>query len=202
MGSPRLLYIALVGVLATFAARADIYAFVDANAVTHFSNVPTDNRYTLVLKSQLQRQNRPEAIAEALLRRSQRYDGLIEDAARAAAVDSQLLRAMILVESGFDERAVSRRGARGLMQLMPATARRYGARDLFNPSQNIGAGARYLRDLLDRYDRDLELALAAYNAGEDAVDRYRGMPPFEETRAYVPRVLGVYTSLRGLSERT
>ena len=172
--------VALVGLLATCSAHADIYAFVDANAVIHFSNVPTDSHYTLVLRSPPQSGKR-ENVTEALLRRAQRYDEFIEDAARAAAVDSQLLRAVIVVESGFDERAVSPRGARGLMQLMPRTARRYGARDLFNPSDNIRAGARYLRDLLDRY---------------------RAVPPFDETRAYVPRVISVYTSLRRLSEQS
>jgi soluble lytic murein transglycosylase-like protein len=199
MSSPRRCCVASVTLLAACTAHADIYAFVDANAVTHFSNVPIDSRYTLVLKSPLQSGNRRQDLEETLLRRSRRYDEFIEQAARDAAVDSQLLRAVIVVESGFDERAVSPRGARGLMQLMPVTARRYGAHDLFNPLQNIRAGARYLRDLLDRYDRDLELALAAYNAGEDAVDRYRAVPPFVETRAYVPRVISVYTSLRRLS---
>ena len=203
MWIPRSSFIVSLGLFVTCSARADIYAFVDANAVIHFSNVPTDSHYTLVLKSlppQIAKQR--ENAAEALLHRAQRYDKLIEEAALAAIVDSQLLRAVIVVESGFDERAVSPRGARGLMQLMPATARRYGVRDLFNPGQNIRAGARYLRDLLDRYGGDLELALAAYNAGEDAVDRYRAVPPFVETRAYVPRVISVYTSLRRLSEES
>jgi soluble lytic murein transglycosylase-like protein len=138
-----------------------------------------------------------------LLARAERYERFIEESARAVDVDSQLLRAVIVVESAFDERAISSRGACGLMQLMPVTARRYGARDAFNPGQNIRAGARYLRDLIDRYDNDLELVLAAYNAGEEAVERYgRTIPPFSETRAYVPRVLGAYTALRRLEERT
>jgi soluble lytic murein transglycosylase-like protein len=188
-------------------ARADIYAFVDDQGVTHFSNVPTDEHYQLVLAS-------PPAADETgddaqvrvnpkLLARADQYDTFIQEAARVADVDSQLLRAVIVVESAFDERAVSKRGARGLMQLMPATGRRYGARDLFNPLQNIRAGARYLRDLLDRYGDDLELVLAAYNAGEDAVDRYgRVVPPFKETRAYVPRVLSVYSTLQRLAQST
>ena len=188
-------------------AWADIYAFVDAAGVTHFSNVPTDQHYELVLASAAADDSpdsaQPSSVDPALLARAQRYDHFIDEAARTAEIDSQLLRAVIVVESAFDERAVSSRGARGLMQLMPVTARRYGARDAFNPGQNIRAGARYLRDLIDRYDNDLELVLAAYNAGEEAVERYgRAIPPFDETRAYIPRVLGVYTTLRRLAEST
>jgi soluble lytic murein transglycosylase-like protein len=186
-------------------ARADIYVFVDADGVTHFSNVPVDERYEVLLVAN---EDAPPAaaperslVSAALLARAQEYDPIIEEAARTADVDPQLLRAVIVVESGFDERAVSRRGARGLMQLMPLTARRFGARDAFNPSQNIRAGARYLRELIDRYENDVELVLAAYNAGEEAVDRYgRTIPPFAETRAYVPRVLHVYTTLRNLTK--
>jgi soluble lytic murein transglycosylase-like protein len=190
---------AIVGLCFSTVALGDIYAFVDENGVTHFSNVPTDEHYQLILRSPVTQAAAP--VNPALLRRAQRYDPVIEDAARAAEIDASLLRALIVVESGFDERAVSHRGARGLMQLMPVTARRYGVKDAFDPVQNIRAGARYLRDLLDRFDNDLEIVLAAYNAGEDAVERYgRAIPPFAETRAYVPRVLGVYTSLRVLAD--
>jgi soluble lytic murein transglycosylase-like protein len=189
--------VAMAGLCFSTAAWSDIYAFVDANEVTHFSNVPTDEQYRLILRSPVVEAG--ATVNPTLLRRSARYDPVIEDAARAAQIDPSLLRALIVVESGFDERAVSRRGARGLMQLMPVTARRYGVKDAFDPAQNIRAGARYLRDLLDRFDNDLEIVLAAYNAGEEAVERHgRAIPPFAETRAYVPRVLGVYTSLRAL----
>lgn len=184
------------------AAHADIYAFVDADGTTHFSNVPVDDRYELVLDA-------PEAPAAGadpapvdpkLLARAEQYEPLIDDAARRAEVDPELVRAVIVVESGFDARAVSKRGASGLMQLMPATATRYGARDVFDPQQNIRAGTQYLRDLIDRYDNDVELVLAAYNAGEQTVDRYgRKIPPFAETRDYVPRVLRVYRALRNLT---
>jgi len=107
-----------------------------------------------------------------------------------------LLRAVIVVESGFNPRAVSKKGAVGLMQLMPATARQYGAENAYDPKQNVHAGARYLRSLLDRYGADLKLVLAAYNAGEDAVNRNGGrIPPYKETLAYVPRVLKIYQNL-------
>jgi soluble lytic murein transglycosylase-like protein len=113
------------------------------------------------------------------------------------------LRAVIVVESGFNSRAVSKRGAVGLMQLMPATARRYGVRNPYDPGENIHAGARYLRDLKQRYGGDLTLVLAAYNAGEKAVEKHgRRIPPFAETRRYVPRVLGVYRTLLGQSRPT
>jgi soluble lytic murein transglycosylase-like protein len=97
------------------------------------------------------------------------------------------------VESGYDPHAVSRAGAVGLMQLMPDTARRYGVRNLRDPAQNVQAGARYLRDLMGKFDNDLTLALAAYNAGEEAVAQYGNrIPPFRETLNYVPKVLDVY----------
>jgi soluble lytic murein transglycosylase-like protein len=105
---------------------------------------------------------------------------------------------VIVVESGFNSRAVSKRGAVGLMQLMPATATRFGVSNPYDPKENIHAGAHYLKFLMDRFGQDLKLALAAYDAGEDAVDRSGGqIPPFEETMAYVPRVLKIYRMLTG-----
>lgn len=109
-------------------------------------------------------------------------------------LESQLVAAIALVESGFDPEAVSPKGARGLMQLMPATAAEYGVEDSFNPLENLEAGITHLRHLLDRYQGDLELALAAYNAGEGAVARYGGVPPFPETIRYVSRVLALARS--------
>ena len=136
--------------------------------------------------------------AAAWLARSSYYDATIARAAQAADVSPALLRAVIVVESGFNPRAISRRGAIGLMQLLPSTARRYGAFNAFDPEQNVQAGAKYLADLITRYGPDrLELVLAAYNAGENAVERYgQRVPPFRETRAYVPNVLKMYHALR------
>jgi soluble lytic murein transglycosylase-like protein len=113
----------------------------------------------------------------------------IGDAAQRHEVDPVLLTAMAEVESSFDARAVSHKGASGLLQLMPETAKRFGVGDVFDATQNANGGARYLRWLLERYEGQTELALAGYNAGEAAVDRYQGIPPFPETRAYVTRVL-------------
>jgi soluble lytic murein transglycosylase-like protein len=186
---------------ASLAARADIYAFTDTTGTTHFSNVPTDARFVLIARTPAEDPAIPGADAKraaAWLARSVNYDAAIGRAASAASVQSELLRAVIVVESGFNPRAISRRGAIGLMQLLPATARRYGAFNAFDPEQNIHAGARYLAALLSRYGAgNLELVLAAYNAGENAVERYgRHIPPFRETRDYVPNVLKVYRALR------
>ncbi len=175
------------------AARADIYSFVDGAGVTHFTNVPVDTRYHLLLATPPEeRKSRPEN----WLAKAAEFNHLIERAAHSQAVRPELVRAVILVESAFNPHAVSSRGAVGLMQLLPATARRYGVADAFDPEQNITAGVRYLRDLLTRYGNNLELTLAAYNAGEEAVDRYgHSIPPFAETRHYVPTVLRIYRSL-------
>jgi soluble lytic murein transglycosylase-like protein len=131
-----------------------------------------------------------------VLARATQYDSIIEKAAVSAAVEPNLLRAVIVVESGFNSRAVSKKGAVGLMQLMPATATRFGVANPYDPIQNIRGGAAYLKFLMDRFGHDVRLALAAYNAGEEAVDRNGGqIPPFSETMAYVPRVLKIYRML-------
>jgi soluble lytic murein transglycosylase-like protein len=118
------------------------------------------------------------------------FDALIRQEAARAGIDPALLRAVVRHESAFDPRAVSHKGAMGLAQLMPATARRFGAVDPFDPAQNLRAGARYLAFLLERYEGDTARALAGYHAGEGTVDRYGGMPPYPETLRYVGRVLG------------
>jgi hypothetical protein len=188
----------LAGAVAPGMARADVYSYTDSNGVTHFSNVPLDSRY------QLQITTTPREAVVALpkdksidwLARSAQYDGVIRSAAKDAKIQAELVRAVIVVGSGFNPRAVSKQGKVGLMQLMPATAKRYGVKDIYDPEQNVRAGARYLSDLLDRFDSNLELALAAYNAGEETVERYgRHVPPFRETLAYVPSVMRVYQRL-------
>lgn len=180
--------------LVATSATADIYAYVDSAGVTHFSNVPADDRYEVVLTAERGVDTPP--IHPAILRLSVRYDSIIQEEASGADIDPELLRAVIVIESGFDTNAISSAGAQGLMQLMPETARFYGVNDAFDPQQNIRGGARYLRDLIDRYDDDFELVLAAYNAGEDAVEKYGGkIPPFNETRRYVPKVLNLYNKL-------
>jgi soluble lytic murein transglycosylase-like protein len=116
----------------------------------------------------------------------------IRAAAEREGLDPALVRAVVKHESGFDPRATSRAGAMGLMQLMPATARSLGVDDPYDPGQSLAGGTRFLRQLLERFEGDVRLAVAAYNAGPGAVDRYRGVPPYAETRAYVTRVLDTY----------
>jgi soluble lytic murein transglycosylase-like protein len=124
------------------------------------------------------------------------YREAFEAASRAGDVSLPFLLALVVVESGGDPKAVSPKGAMGLGQLMPETARRFGVDDPFAPGPNLASAARYLDILLDRYGQDAVLALAAYNAGEGAVQRWRGVPRFDETRAYIPRVLGLWAALR------
>ncbi len=124
------------------------------------------------------------------------YDALIQRTAAFLKLDAALVKAVMHVESAFDKYALSHRGASGLMQLMPETARRYGVSSLFDPRQNLLAGARYLRDLLNQFDGDARLALAGYNAGENAVLQYSGVPPFPETQRYVVKVLELYRKYR------
>lgn len=189
--------------IAAQTAFADVFVYTDANGVTCFSNVPVDDRYELLISSPSDPADEDFSVNPNMLAKSAAYSPIIDDAASNTDVESALLRAVIVVESGFDERAVSHRGAQGLMQLMPATARHYGVSDAFDPSQNVQAGAQHLRELIDRYDNDLELALAAYNAGEDAVEKYgRRIPPYDETQRYVPKVLKIYNSLLELDQRT
>ncbi len=185
-------FVIFLCVTAAGAARADIYAFTDPTGVTHYSNVPVDPRYSRLLSEPAPAAAATPSSAE-WRSRAAAYSDLIDEAARRAEVSPALLRAVIAVESAFDPRAVSPKGAQGLMQLRPATARRYGVQRPFDPRDNLRGGASYIRDLLRRYGNDLELALAAYNAGEEAVDRHgRTIPPFPETQAYVPAVLRFY----------
>jgi len=117
---------------------------------------------------------------------------MVREVAASHGLDPNLVDLVIRMESGYNTRAVSRKGARGLMQLMPATAAMYGVQDVFDAKENVQAGVRYLRDMLQRYSSNLTLALAAYNAGPGAVDRYGGVPPFRETRNYVDSIMGAY----------
>lgn len=126
---------------------------------------------------------------------------LIDEHSQRADLDPGLVRAVVRVESDFDPAAVSVKGAIGLMQLMPETARELSIADPYDPAQNLAGGTRYLRDLLDRFDGSLELALAGYNAGPEAVLRYGGVPPYRETRDYVRRILDLYDGPRQLRSR-
>jgi soluble lytic murein transglycosylase-like protein len=181
---------------ATAGAHPKIYTYLDSDGVRHYTDVPDDNRYKLLALSSHDITQSGDHYDPAVLARATQYDSIIEKAAVSAAVEPNLLRAVIVVESGFNSRAVSKKGAVGLMQLMPATATRFGVANPYDPIQNIRGGAAYLKFLMDRFGHDVRLALAAYNAGEEAVDRNGGqIPPFSETMAYVPRVLKIYRML-------
>lgn len=189
--------VAAFGMLAGPAA-ADIYSFRDERGVIHFTNTPDDSRYRLVRREAgSSAPTSPAAAAARVFMPSEesirRYSPIIDTASRTHGVDAALVHAVISAESGYNPGAISRAGARGLMQLMPDTARRYGVHNIMDPIENISAGVRYLRDLIAMFNGNLELAIAAYNAGENAVIRYGNkVPPYAETAQYVPRVLGFY----------
>lgn len=166
---------------------ADIYTTMDADGVVHFTNVPSADKYEYKLYLK-EKGGTTGPIAEG----PGKYDPLIRKAADRYGVDFSLLKAVIHVESGFNPRAVSEKGAKGLMQIMPENFEHLDVSDPFNPSQNIMAGARYLTRLIRRYENTLSLALAAYNAGPSAVDRHESIPPFPETRRYVKKVMKAY----------
>ena len=163
--------------------QAEIYQYIDAKGTISLTNVPSDVRYRRI---DLQITRFHPLISEREL------EPMISRFSRQHQLHPALIRAVIKAESDFDPMAVSRAGAIGLMQLMPQTAVRLEVQDLFDPEDNIGGGTKYLRQLLDRFSGNLPLALAAYNAGEHVVDRYRSLPPIDETREYVRKVLRYY----------
>ena len=200
--TPLLLLAAIVLPLSS-QAKAKIYTWVDSQGISHYTDVPENTLYRLLVMSSNETARSGERYDPQVLARSSRYDSIIERAADSTAVEPNLLRAVIVVESGFNSNAKSRTGAMGLMQLMPGTATRYGASNPFDPRQNVFAGAQYLKFLLNRFGHNVKLALAAYNAGEGAVDRNGGqIPPYAETQAYVPRVLKIYRFLADQSRST
>ena len=196
----------LLAALAAAPARADIYGYVDERGVAHLSNVPLDQRYYLFKKEPRQQSSpgsslviidlarpAPRRTASVNPAHRKQYAPLISTVAKETGLEPALLHAVITVESGYNPRARSVKGASGLMQLMPDTARRYQVTDIWDPRQNLSAGARYLRDLLAMFNNNLGLALAAYNAGENAVIQHGNkIPPYPETRNYVPAVMQHY----------
>jgi soluble lytic murein transglycosylase-like protein len=190
-----------VAVLAGAApASAETYQFVGSDGTVHFTNAPSDPRYRRMGVS-------PSASGTAegyfrvprTLEAASSLAAMIRAAAQRHGVSEQLVHAVIRVESGFNVRAVSRKGAQGLMQLMPGTAAILGVRNAFDPMDNIEGGVRHLRGLLDRFGNNLSLALAAYNAGEGAVTTYGGIPPYPETQAYVGRILSLVGATEALA---
>ncbi len=162
--------------------RADIYRYRDENGVWHFTNIKSDARYRLYIKTPKQ----------GLASYIKKYEDIIAQASRRFGVEKSLIKAVIKAESDFDHRAVSRKGAQGLMQLMPETARVLAVSNPFDPYENILGGTRYLSLLLKKFGNDKRKALAAYNAGPERVEQNGGVPPIAETRAFVERVLEYY----------
>ena len=189
-------FLLLVLALCSGLSQADIYRSLDPNTPTKYTNVlPAEGRWELYLKQ------KPAPVRDAPVydyRRFEvdshsRYAREIQAAAMANNVDAALIRAVITVESGYNPSAVSRAGAVGLMQLMPETAERYNVTNRHDPEQNIHGGAQYLRDLLHMFNYNLNLTIAAYNAGEQAVMKYGNrIPPYRETMEYVPKVMKFY----------
>jgi soluble lytic murein transglycosylase-like protein len=169
--------------LAPAGLQAEIYQYVGPNGTIALTNVPSDARYR---KIEVESARFHSILSEREL------EPLIKRHSSQQQLHPALIRAVIKAESNFDPRAVSRAGAVGLMQLMPQTAVRLDVRDMFDPDENVGGGTKYLRQLLDRFHGNLPLALAAYNAGENIVDRYQSLPPIDETRQYVRKVLRYY----------
>jgi soluble lytic murein transglycosylase-like protein len=174
---------------------AQTFRLVAPDGTVHYTNAPTDPSYRrlgLVPPSVV-----PAAAVTTAARNM--YLDHVREAAGRYGVPEQVVTAVIRAESGFNPYAVSPKGARGLMQLMPQTASLLGVRDSFNPAQNIDGGVRHLRRLIDRFDNNLPLALAAYNAGEQAVMTYRGIPPYPETQDYVAKIMAMLTGRSGAS---
>ncbi len=183
---------------------ADIYRYVDEAGTVHFTNVPQDQRFKLYMTTLKE----PDIVTNTLTGRGVRsypvltrkkYHTQILAAARVYQLEPALLHAVISAESGYNPLARSAKGARGLMQLMPATAQRYGVANMLDPEQNIYGGAAYLRDLLTLFGNDMNLAIAAYNAGENSVIKFGNhIPPYRETTQYVPKVLKYYKRYKSL----
>jgi len=181
--------------------RGEIYKYVDADGVIHFTNLPVKTdaqkvapvRQLIVAKPGSLRVSPTRFIPSVDAASMQtRYEPHIRLTCLRHGLDSNLIKAVIRAESGFNADAVSPKGAMGLMQLMPETSRDLGVLNPFDPLENIEGGTRYLRQMLNRFNNDLPLALAAYNAGPEAVARYGGIPPYDETQLYVQKVLEFY----------
>jgi soluble lytic murein transglycosylase-like protein len=180
----------LLLLLSSSVAFADIYKYEDTEGVIHFTDAPTDRRFKIFMRDiQKDRRLRTNFGFGKLSRNPAEFESIISSCSNEFGVDKSLVKAVIHAESGYNPNAVSRAGAEGLMQLMPGTAQGLKVADSFNPNDNIRGGVRYLRFLLDTFKGDVTLALAAYNAGLSRVAKYGGVPPYEETRNYVSKVL-------------
>lgn len=169
-----------------------LYSFRDERGVMHFTNVPTDPRYKLIARYKGVTRKRLNTATNYTRIKFSELEGVISSAARTHRLDPALIKAVIKAESGGVPGALSEKGAMGLMQLMPDTAAGLFVSNPFDPESNIWGGAKYLRQMLDKFGGNVILALAAYNAGPGSVEKFGGIPPFPETRDYVRRVLTLW----------
>ena len=195
-GWSRLTALALV--LTAVPASAEIYKYIDREGNVYFTNLPYKRSagFELIWRSRedpFYADSYSRINLKDMNQNKLRFSNMIAQVAKRTRLNPELLHAVIRAESAYDPKALSKKGARGLMQLMPGTADRYGVNDSWDPEQNLDGGARYLRDLLDMFDQDLKLAVAAYNAGENAVKKYGNkIPPYPETVQYVRKVVTFY----------
>lgn len=184
----RILFVLLVITATAAPVGADIYMYIDEDGNYYFTDTPPSSKYKLFIK-----EPRPKPVQ---LNPARRYEGFIQEASRQYDVDARLLTAIMKAESNFNPQAVSNKGAKGLMQIMPENFRALNIENPFDPRENIMGGTRYFRQLLNQFDGDLPLALAAYNAGPTIVDRGNGIPRIRETENFVERVLKYYQQLK------
>ncbi len=173
-------------------AEAEIYYYVDKHGVRHFSNTPTNSKFKLYMREKSQRQHYRHYRAI----NNTAFDPIIKKASRKYGLDSALIKAVISAESSFNPHAVSPKGAKGLMQIMPQNYPSLSISNPFNPAQNIMGGTKYLRKMIENFNGKVSLALAAYNAGPHAVEKYRGVPPYKETQNYVVKVMSLYRQFK------
>ena len=222
MTSPPAAFLFVLCLAASAPAQADLYGYVDDQGQVRLANEKLDERYQLFVKGETRTEfklsselkylpatsNLQEHIIFKRIQKTpnvQKFDSLVKTEAEKQQLDPALVKAVIAVESAYDPEAVSPKGAVGLMQLIPGTALRYGVRKINDPKENVSGGTRYLRDLLVMFNGNLPLALAGYNAGEGAVQRYKNtIPPFPETQAYVKLVMQFHDHFGGgqKSQRT
>ncbi|MBK5276791.1 MAG: lytic transglycosylase domain-containing protein [Desulfuromonadales bacterium] len=181
-------------IVAVSPVRADIYRYEDDEGIVHFTDAPTDRRFKIFLRElKIDKQLRTKLQLSRSVNPAE-YEHIISSCATKYGVSPSLIKAVIHAESGYNPNAVSSKGASGLMQLMPGTARSLKVSNSFDPKDNVEGGVKYLRFLLDTFHGDVSLAVAAYNAGLNKVAKYGGIPPYNETRTYVNRVLSYMQS--------
>ncbi len=175
-------------------AYSDVYRYVDENGVVCYTDAPMGKKTVKVMKVQKTSTSKPEKADNSSVYavRSQDYSGFVEQAAAKYEIEPDLIHAVIKTESNGNQRAVSRKGAMGLMQLMPSTANDMNVVNPFNPEENIEGGTKYLKQLLEKFNGDLTLALAAYNAGPKTVEKYGNVPPISETKQYVKKIISLF----------